>query len=160
MLRNRSTSPWAALLAGWGILRVLALIPVAGALVGTFGGIVQFHELLLLLHDADYYSANCHKWLCAPKGAGFLYVRRELQRDVHPLMISWGYKGDDPAFVARHEKQGTRDPSAYLTDALARFTGLKCHADFERMLAVVRGDFIAPSVSSVSRVQSGLSPGL
>jgi isopenicillin-N epimerase len=65
--------------------------------------------------DADYYSGNCHKWLCAPKGAGFLYVRRELQRDVHPLMISWGYKGEDPTFVARHEKQGTRDPSAYLT---------------------------------------------
>jgi isopenicillin-N epimerase len=55
------------------------------------------------------------KWLCAPKGAGFLYVRRELQRDVHPLMFSWGYEGDDPSFVTRHEKQGTRDPSAYLT---------------------------------------------
>jgi isopenicillin-N epimerase len=65
--------------------------------------------------DPDYYSGNCHKWLCAPKGAGFLYVRRELQRDVHPLMISWGYEGDEPTFVARHEKQGTRDPSAYLT---------------------------------------------
>jgi len=57
----------------------------------------------------------CDKWLCAPKGAGFLYVRRELQRDVHPLLISWGYEGDDPSFVSRHEKQGTRDPSAYLT---------------------------------------------
>jgi isopenicillin-N epimerase len=44
-----------------------------------------------------------------------LYVRRELQRDVHPLLISWGYEGDDPSFVSRHEKQGTRDPSAYLT---------------------------------------------
>jgi isopenicillin-N epimerase len=65
--------------------------------------------------DADYYAANCHKWLGAPKGAGFLYVRRELQRDVHPLLISWGYEGDDPSFVSRHEKQGTRDPSAYLT---------------------------------------------
>ena len=65
--------------------------------------------------DPDYYSANCHKWLCAPKGAGFLYVRRELQRDTHPLLVSWGYEGDDPSFVARHEKQGTRDPSAYLT---------------------------------------------
>jgi isopenicillin-N epimerase len=65
--------------------------------------------------DVDFYSANCHKWLCAPKGAGFLYVRRELQRDVHPLLISWGYEGDDPPFVARHEKQGTVDPSAYLT---------------------------------------------
>jgi len=28
--------------------------------------------------------------LCAPKGAGFLYVRQELQRDVHPLVVSWG----------------------------------------------------------------------
>jgi isopenicillin-N epimerase len=65
--------------------------------------------------DVDFYAGNCHKWLCAPKGAGFLYVRRELQRDVHPLLISWGYEGDDPSFVARHEKQGTRDPSAYLT---------------------------------------------
>ena len=65
--------------------------------------------------DADYYAGNCHKWLCAPKGAGFLYVRRELQGDVHPLLISWGYDGDDPPFVTRHEKQGTRDPSAYLT---------------------------------------------
>jgi isopenicillin-N epimerase len=65
--------------------------------------------------DADYYAGNCHKWMCAPKGAGFLYVRRELQRDVHPLQISWGYEGDDPTFVSRHQKQGTRDPSAYLT---------------------------------------------
>ena len=55
------------------------------------------------------------KWLGAPKGAGFLYVRRELQRDVHPLLISWGYEGDGPSFVSRHEQQGTRDPSAYLT---------------------------------------------
>ncbi len=65
--------------------------------------------------DPDYYSGNCHKWLCAPKGAGFLYVRRELQQDTHPLLFSWGYEGDDPTFVERHEKQGTRDPSAYLT---------------------------------------------
>jgi isopenicillin-N epimerase len=65
--------------------------------------------------DPDYYAGNCHKWMCAPKGAGFLYVRRELQRDVHPLVISWGYAGDEPSFRTRHEEQGTRDPSAYLT---------------------------------------------
>jgi isopenicillin-N epimerase len=65
--------------------------------------------------DADFYAANCHKWLCAPKGAGFLSVRRELQRDIHPLVISWGYEGDDASFLSRHEKQGTRDPSAYLS---------------------------------------------
>jgi isopenicillin-N epimerase len=65
--------------------------------------------------DPDFYAGNCHKWMCAPKGAGFLYVRRELQRDVHPLVFSWGYEGDDPSFLTRHERQGTRDPSAYLT---------------------------------------------
>ncbi len=63
----------------------------------------------------DYYGTSLHKWLMAPIGTGFLYVRRELQREVHPLMVSWGYDGDDPSFVERHEKQGTRDPSAYLT---------------------------------------------
>jgi isopenicillin-N epimerase len=42
-------------------------------------------------------------------------VRRELQREVHPLQISWGYEGKDPSFVSRPWKQGTRDPSAYLT---------------------------------------------
>ena len=65
--------------------------------------------------DVDYYAGNCHKWMLAPKGAGFLYVRRELQKDIHPAIVSWGYEGDDPSFLARHERQGTRDPSAYLT---------------------------------------------
>ncbi|TML66403.1 MAG: aminotransferase class V-fold PLP-dependent enzyme, partial [Actinobacteria bacterium] len=61
--------------------------------------------------DVDYYAGNCHKWLCAPKGAGFLYVRRDLQATIAPLVISWGYEGE-ATFLARHEKQGTRDPAA------------------------------------------------
>jgi isopenicillin-N epimerase len=88
----------------------------AGVLTVVDGAHVPGHlPLDLRAVDADYYAGNCHKWLCAPKGAGFLYVRRELQRDIHPLVISWGYEGDDPSFLSRHEKQGTRDPSAYLT---------------------------------------------
>ncbi len=66
--------------------------------------------------DVDYYAGNCHKWLCAPKGAGFLHVRRELQQTIAPLVIGWGYK-DESTFLTRHEKQGTRDPSAFLTVA-------------------------------------------
>ena len=62
---------------------------------------------------ADFYAGNCHKWMCAPKGAGFLYVRRELQERIQPAIVSWGYE-DEAAFVPRFEKQGTRDPAAYL----------------------------------------------
>jgi isopenicillin-N epimerase len=63
--------------------------------------------------DVDCYAGNCHKWLCAPKGAAFLYVRRELQDAIAPLVIGWGY--EDGSFLARHEEQGTRDPAAFLT---------------------------------------------
>jgi hypothetical protein len=52
VLRNRSTSPWTALLAGWGILRLLALIPVAGALVGLAATIVGLGTLAVALWQA------------------------------------------------------------------------------------------------------------
>jgi isopenicillin-N epimerase len=78
--------------------------------------------------DADYYAGNCHKWLMAPKGSAFLYVRRELQSGIHPLIISHGWTaaategpfGNTP-FIDSLEMQGTRDPSAWLTvpDAIA-----------------------------------------
>ena len=62
---------------------------------------------------ADFYAGNCHKWLCAPKGAGFLHVRPEWQERVDGTIVSWGY--DDPAtFLSRTERQATRDSAAYL----------------------------------------------
>jgi len=65
----------------------------------------------------DFYGGNCHKWLCAPKGTGFLYARRELQPLLEPLVISWGWEARDPSgspFVDEHEFQGTRDFAATL----------------------------------------------
>ena len=65
---------------------------------------------------ADYYTGNCHKWMCAPKGAGFLYARRDRQPPIAPLVISWGWQPDGSAsFVDRLDWQGTRDPASYLT---------------------------------------------
>lgn len=65
---------------------------------------------------ADFYTGNCHKWLCAPKGAGFLHARREQHDRVEPLVVSWGWTADSPtSFVERLEWQGTRDLAAYLS---------------------------------------------
>jgi isopenicillin-N epimerase len=63
---------------------------------------------------ADLYAGNCHKWLCAPKGSGFLYARSEIQRRIEPPVISWDY-AEEASFTERHRWQGTRDPAAYLS---------------------------------------------
>jgi isopenicillin-N epimerase len=71
---------------------------------------------------ADFYVGNCHKWLCAPKGSGFLYVRREHQAALDPFIIGWGWQADDPGesqFIDYFERIGTNDPSAYLATPTA-----------------------------------------
>lgn len=66
---------------------------------------------------ADIYTGNLHKWLCAPKGAAFLYARPEVQHLIEPLIISWGWHSDHPGpsrFIDEQEWTGTRDISAFL----------------------------------------------
>ena len=96
---------------------------------------------------ADIYTGACHKWLCAPKGAAFLYARPEVQPWLEPLVMSWGWEAEKPGpsrFVDWHEWQGTRDLSAYLTvPAAIRFQAehawddvrLRCH----RLAVATRG---------------------
>lgn len=72
---------------------------------------------------ASYYTGNLHKWVCAPKGAGFLWVRRDKQDGVHPASISHFYQ---EGFVEEFNWQGTRDISAWLSapDAIEFMAGL------------------------------------
>jgi selenocysteine lyase/cysteine desulfurase len=39
--------------------------------------------------NIDFLSADGHKWLCAPEGAGVFYVRKELQGHLRPTSVGW-----------------------------------------------------------------------
>ncbi len=74
---------------------------------------------------ADFYGANCHKWMLAPTGAGFLHIGRGNEDRLQPLQVSWGYRPDRAKLDDRdevgstprirfHEFEGTRDICPWL----------------------------------------------
>ncbi|MFZ2420162.1 MAG: aminotransferase class V-fold PLP-dependent enzyme [Anaerolineae bacterium] len=83
---------------------------------------------------ADFYTGNCHKWLCAPKGAGFLFGRPEVQHLIEPLVVSWGWESETPGpspFVDYLEWTGTQDIAAYL--AVPAAIDFQATHDWEQM---------------------------
>lgn len=88
---------------------------------------------------ADFYVANCHKWMMAPKGAAFVHARRPMQHLVKPLVVSWGREDTTPgpsSFVSELEWQGTRDIAPFLAvRAAIRFMA---DHDWDRVRAACR----------------------
>ncbi len=69
---------------------------------------------------ADFYVGACHKWLCAPKGSSFLYVKPEKQELIEPLVVSWAWGSHQrmdfgSSLLNSNQYPGTRDFSAYLS---------------------------------------------
>ena len=65
---------------------------------------------------ASYVTSNCHKWLCAPKGTAFLYVREDKQDKIQPLTISHGHTfplGNTTRFRHEFDWTGTQDISGW-----------------------------------------------
>ncbi len=63
-----------------------------------------------------YYTGNLHKWVCAPKGAAFLWAREDKQPELQPAVISHGNNRTRPGFTEfqdRFDWPGTFDPSAW-----------------------------------------------
>jgi len=67
--------------------------------------------------NPDFYTGTLHKWMLAPKGSSFLYVKKDFQEMLDPLVVGWGYESVVPGesqFLDYQEFQGTREISAFL----------------------------------------------
>jgi isopenicillin-N epimerase len=110
VILDHITSPSALVLPVAGLTR---LAQAAGARVLIDGAHAPGQiPLDLRAIGADWYVGNCHKWLMAAKGCGFLWAREDRRDGLHPVTISHGY---GEGFLAEFDWVGTRDPSAWLS---------------------------------------------
>ena len=75
-------------------------------------------EIDLLKWKPTYYAGNCHKWLCSPPGAAFLYVDPSKQNKIHPIILSHQTDFQDldlSSFQLPFIWTGTEDKSSVLS---------------------------------------------
>ena len=85
---------------------------------------------------ADFYTGNCHKWLLAPTGAGFLVVGPGNEDRLQPLHVSWGYRPDKYPLGEPTAATGPDDRDAYGSTPRVRFLEFEGTRDVCPWLAV------------------------
>lgn len=127
---------------------------------------------------ADYYTGNCHKWLCAPKGAAFLWAREDRRDGLRPTTISHGANTPREGYSRMQDEfdwGGTDDPTAFLAvpaaidflggllpggwDAVRRHNHELCVAGRDLVLAVLGQEAPAPDSMLGSIASIPLPPG-
>jgi len=115
---------------------------------------------------AAYYTANCHKWLCAPKSAAILYVREDKQKGIIPPVISHaGHVAE--SFTERFFWPGTYDPSAVLcTAAVIDYLGSVVHGGWpaimqhNHLLCLEARDLLCHGLDAVSSCPDEMVPSM
>lgn len=73
--------------------------------------------------QCDYYGVSLHKWLYAPKGTGFLYIKKEKIEKIWPLMAAEKTQSND---IRKFEEIGTNSiaPKLAIGEAISYYNGI------------------------------------